>query len=99
MYLSDGLLLALWCIGEDPYLTSVYAREIIRAMQGGFGPGGGNASARYYKTITTPKVSYVPNCPMQAFRCPLLAIKPVSTLRRFHACYPVGFVALRRPDL
>jgi beta-glucosidase-like glycosyl hydrolase len=37
----------------DPFLTSVYAREIVRGMQGGF--RGGNASARYYKTITTPK--------------------------------------------
>ena len=41
------------CPGEDPYLTSVYAREIISAMQGGFGAG--NTSARYFKTITTPK--------------------------------------------
>ena len=41
------------CPGEDPYLTSVYAREIISALQGGFGAG--NTSAKYFKTITTPK--------------------------------------------
>ena len=38
---------------QDPYLTSVYAREIISAMQGGFGAG--NTSAKYFKTIATPK--------------------------------------------
>ena len=82
------MLLALVCTGEDPYLTSVYAREIIRAMQGGFGPGGGNASARYYKTITTPKVSIAANC-RTISDVGYLTMELLQTIRRSHPCCAV----------